>query len=125
VLPAFEQRLEDVALVELGVADQRHHAAGGTIGRRKLLQPHIVLHDRGEQRHRDAEADRAGREIDVVVVLGARGIGLRAAEAAEALELLARLMAEQILDRRGRPARHAASPRPGPRASAPRSRAPS
>ena len=27
VLPAFEQRLEDVALVELGVADQRHHAA--------------------------------------------------------------------------------------------------
>ena len=35
VLPAFEQRLEDVALVELGVADQRDHAAGRPLGRRR------------------------------------------------------------------------------------------
>ena len=34
VLPAFEQRLEDVALVELGVADERHHAAGRALCRR-------------------------------------------------------------------------------------------
>ena len=31
LLPAFEQRLEDVAFVEFGVADQRHHAALGAI----------------------------------------------------------------------------------------------
>jgi hypothetical protein len=58
----------------------------------------VVLHQRGEQRLRDAEADRAGREIDVVDVLGARRIALRALVAAEVLQLLARLVAEQILD---------------------------
>jgi hypothetical protein len=57
----------------------------------------VVLHQRGEQRLRDAEADRAGGEIDVVDVLGARRIALRALEAAEILQLLARLVAEQIL----------------------------
>ena len=31
LLPAFEQRFENVALVELGVADQRHHAALGPV----------------------------------------------------------------------------------------------
>ena len=99
VLPAFEQRLEDVALVELGVADQRHHAAGrALLGVAQLLQPHIVLHHRGEQRHGDAQPHRAGREIDVVDVLGARRIGLRAAQRAEAFELVARLVAEQVLD---------------------------
>ena len=64
VLPAFEQRLEDVALVELGVAGERDHPAGRRVGRDQLLQPQIILHDRGEQGHADAEPDRAGREID-------------------------------------------------------------
>ena len=54
--------------------------------------------ERREQRHRDAEPDRAGREVDAVGVLGARRIGLGAAERAEALELVARLAAEQVLD---------------------------
>ena len=76
VLPALEQRFEDVAFVELGIADQRHHASGWTFRRRELLQPHIVLHQGGEERHGDAQPHRAGREIDVVGVLGARGIGL-------------------------------------------------
>ena len=58
----------------------------------------VVLHQRGEQRLRNAEADRAGGEVDIVDILGARGIGLRALEAAEVLELLAALPAEQILD---------------------------
>ncbi len=97
LLPAFEDGLEDVALVELGVADERDHAAF-----RLVLAPavraHIVLHERGEQRLRDAQADRAGGEIDVVHVLGARGIALRALVAAEIFQLLARLAAEQILD---------------------------
>ena len=125
VLPAFEQGLEDVALVELGVADQRDHAAGRALAVAQLLQPHIVLHDRGEERHGDAQPDRAGREVDVVDVLGARGIGLRAAQAAEMLELVAGSGGRTGTGWRGRPARHAASPRRGPRASAPRNRAPS
>ena len=58
----------------------------------------IVLHQAGEDRDRGAEADRAGREIDVVGVLGARRIGLRAAEGAEVHQLVVRLVAEQILD---------------------------
>ena len=62
------------------------------------VRAHIVLHQRGEQRLRHAKPDRAGREIDVVGVLGARGIGLRALVAAKVLELLTRLFAEQILD---------------------------
>ena len=98
VLPALEQRLEDVALVELGIADQRHHAPGRPLAVAQFLQPHIVLHQRGEQRHGDAQPHRARREIDVVDILGARGIGLRAAQRAEALELVARLVAEQVLD---------------------------
>ena len=62
------------------------------------VRAHVVLHQRGEQRLRDAEADRAGGEIDVVGILGARRIALRALVAAEVLELLAGLLAEQILD---------------------------
>jgi hypothetical protein len=98
VLPAFEQGLEDVALVELGVAHQRHHAAL-LLRRHQRLQRHIVLHQGGEQGHCRAKTDRAGREIDVVLVLGARGIGLRAVQLAEILQPLLRLVAEQILNR--------------------------
>jgi len=103
VLPAFQQRLEDVAFVEFGVAGQRDHAAGRLVG--QAVQAQIVLHERGEQRDADAEPDRAGREIDEVAVLGARRISLSAAECAEALELLAALMTKQVVqrmkDRRG------------------------
>ena len=91
----------------------------------ELLQPHIVLHDRGEQRHRDAQADRAGREIDVVDVLGARGIGLRAAEARGSARASRASGGRTDTGWRGTPARRAASPPRGPRASAPRNRAPS
>ena len=59
---------------------------------------HIILHQRGEQRLRHAQAHRAGGEIDVLAVLGARRIALRAFVAAEVLELLPALAAEQILD---------------------------
>ena len=97
VFPAFEQRLEDVALVELGIADQRDHPAVRAI----LPQPcacTIILHEARKEGLRRAKADRAGGEIDVVEVLGARGIGLRAAEPAKVLQLVARLVAEQVLD---------------------------
>jgi hypothetical protein len=64
VLPAFEQRLEDIALVELGVAGQCDHAAGRIICRHQALETEVVLGERGEQGHADAEPDRPGREID-------------------------------------------------------------
>ena len=98
VLPALEQRLEDVALVHLRIADERDHAAF-----RPVLGPamglHVILHQAGKQRLCDAEAHRPGGEIDVVDVLGAGGIGLRALVAAEILQLLPGLAPEQILDR--------------------------
>ena len=97
LLPAFEDRLEDVALVELGVADERDHAAFRFLPA-PAVGADIVLHQRREQRLRHAEPDRAGREIDVVGILGARRIALRALVAAELLELLAALASEQILD---------------------------
>ena len=59
---------------------------------------HVILHQRREQRLRHAEAHRAGGEIDVVGILGARRIGLRALVAAKIFELFAGLAAEQILD---------------------------
>ena len=123
VLPALQQRLEDVALVHLGVADQRDHPPLGPV-LHPAMRLDVVLHQRGEQRLRDAEPDRAGGEIDVVGVLGARGIGLRALEAAEILQLLAASGARTDTGWRGTPGSHAASPRPGPAAAAPRNTAP-
>src|SRR5262249_13015637 len=97
LLPALEQRFEYIAFVELGVAQKRDHSAfrpfeAPTVG------AHIVLDERGEQRLRHAEPYRAGREIDVVRVLGARRVGLRALIAAEVFELFAGLTSQQILD---------------------------
>ncbi len=97
LLPALEQRLEDVALVHLGVADEGDHAPLGPPAA-PAMRADVVLDEAGEERLRDAEADRAGREVDVVAILGARGIGLRALEAAEIRELVLRLVAEEILD---------------------------
>ena len=71
-------------------------------GARPFAQPlrlNVVLHQRGEERLRDAEADGAGGEIHVVGVLGAGGIGLRALPGAEILQLLPRLPAEDVLQR--------------------------
>ncbi len=99
VLPALEQGLEDVALVELGVAHDRDHAALGlALGQQAALMQEI-LSERGEQGHRRAQPDRARGEIDAVGVLGPRRIGLGAAEGPKPLELVPRLPPEQILDR--------------------------
>ena len=102
MFPAFEDGFEDIALVELGVAEQRDHAAFRPRLSVNFLPPtvraHVILHQRREQRLRHAKPDRAGREIDVVGVFGARRIGLRAFIAAEVFELVPRLAAEQILN---------------------------
>ena len=97
VLGALDDRLVDIALVELGIADQRDKSAAVL-----LLQPavrgEIILHEAGEERDGHAKSDRAGREIDRDPVLGPARIALRAAEPAEILQCLTRLAPEQIMD---------------------------
>ena len=98
VLGALDDRFVDIAFVELGIADQRDEAAAVLVVH-PAVGGEIILHQAGEERDRHAEPDRAGREIDRDLVLGPARIALRAAEAAEILQLLARLRAEQIMDR--------------------------
>ena len=99
LFPAFDQRFVDVAFVQLRVADDGDHAARTQVFGQPAFQLNIVLHQPGECRHRHAEPHRARGEIHVVGVLGARRIGLGAAEGAEILQPLQRLVAQQILDR--------------------------
>ena len=96
VLPALEQGLVDVALVELGVADDGDHAALGALLGHEAAGADEVLGQGGKERHGDAQAHRAGREVDAGRVLGARGVGLRPAQRPEPLEPLARLAAQEI-----------------------------
>jgi hypothetical protein len=98
VFPALEHGLEDVALVELGVAHDRDHAPGGQIVGGHVLEPDVILGQRGESGHCNAEADRSGREVDVIAVLGPRRIGLGAAEGPESFQHIPALVAKQILD---------------------------
>jgi hypothetical protein len=97
VLVGLDQALVDIALVELGIAHQRDHAPG-FVRLHHAVGEQIVLDEAGKGGDRDPEADRAGGEIDRDRVLGAARIGLHALEAAEILELLAALGAEQIMD---------------------------
>ena len=97
VLPAFQQAFENVALVQFGIADHCYHAAGRAL-RAQALGSQIVLDQAGEHGDGGAEPDRAGGKIHIVDVLGARRIGLSAAQAAIVFQLLPRLLPEQILD---------------------------
>ena len=99
VLPALLQRLVDVALVELGVADERDHAPLGPVRAQVVLGVQVVLHQRAEHRRGHPEADRARREVDVVRVLRAARVALRAAVAAERFERGAGQPARHALDR--------------------------
>ena len=96
VLPALEQGLEDVALVELRIADDGHHPPLGQVGGGQPVQPHIILGQRGEEGHGGTQADRARGEVDPAFVLGAGGIGLGPAQGAEVHHLLDRLAAQQV-----------------------------
>ena len=93
---AFQQTFEDVAFVHLRIADEGDEAAK-LVRIDQILRCEIILRQRGKRRHRHPEADRAGGDIDVVNVFGARGIGLHAAEGTEGFQLFARLQAHQIL----------------------------
>ena len=74
-------RLPDVALVELGVADEGDEAG---VGPGAEVGVDVAAGGRREQRGDRAEADRAGREVEDVGVLGAARVGLQAAELAQA-----------------------------------------
>ena len=104
MLPAFLQALIDIALIEFGIADERDLPAELHV-LRPALGGDIVLHQRVERRCGHAEADRAGGKVHIVNVLGAARIGLGAAIGPKLFELLARLVAHQVLhgmeDRRG------------------------
>jgi hypothetical protein len=43
--------------VELGVAGERDHAAERVVRRHQPLEPEVILGQRGEQGHADAEPD--------------------------------------------------------------------
>ena len=98
MLVTFDQRFVDIALVEFGVAHQRDHPAG-IGGRKAAVRDEIVLRQAGEEGDGDTEADAAGREVDRDAVLGPARIALRAAETAEALQLIERLRTQQVMDR--------------------------
>ena len=87
VLPVFEQRLVNVAFVDLGVAHQGDHPTLGPFGF-PALGMHVILHQTGKPSHRNAKTNGARREVDVVFVLGARRIALRATEGSEILQLI-------------------------------------
>jgi len=63
------------------------------------MRGEVILDQAGEDGDCHAKADRPRRKIDRNPVLGPAGVGLRAAEAAEVFELLARLRPEQVMDR--------------------------
>jgi hypothetical protein len=58
----------------------------------------IVLHQRGEERHRRAQARRARGKVHLEEILGAGRVGLRAGPCAEGLKPFARLPAHKVVD---------------------------
>jgi hypothetical protein len=97
VLVGLDQAFVDIAFVELRIAHQRDHAPG-LVGRHHAVRDQIILDEARKGGDRDPEADGAGGEIDRDLVLGPARIALHSAEAAEILELLAALGAEEIMD---------------------------
>ena len=80
----LEDRLPDVALVELGVADERDEPALRLARDRVAeVEPQVAVGQRREHRRDRAQADRAGREVDRVGILGPRRVRLQPAELAQ------------------------------------------
>ena len=97
--PARERlghRLPEVALVELGVAEERDEAAAG---RGAEVGLDIAVGERAQQRRSAAEAHRAGRVVDREGVLRPRWIALQPAEVAEPGQVGTVEPAEQVLER--------------------------
>ncbi len=88
-------RFPDVALVQLGVADQRDEPAARP---RSEVRVDIPPCGGGKQRRGGAEADRPGREVHAVRVLGPAGVGLQAAERSQGRQVGPVQVAQQVLD---------------------------
>ena len=101
MFPAFEKGLKNVALIHLGIADKGDHTAfrPPVLGLSPSLGPDIILNQGSKQRLCDAEADRAGRKIHIVAILGARGIALGTFPTPESLKLLQALASEDVKQR--------------------------
>ena len=91
-----DERLPDRALVELGVADQRDLAPAL---RHVEVAGDVAVRERAPDRRGRADADRAGREVDGVGVLGAARVALQAAELAQRRQVASVEAAEQVVDR--------------------------
>jgi hypothetical protein len=63
------------------------------------VQTDVILDDGSEKRRGDAEAHRPGGEINIDLVLGAGGVGLRPAKRPKALQLIQALATQEIFDR--------------------------
>ena len=98
VLVALDQALVDIALVQFGIADQRHEPPAVGLGH-LAVRGEIILDQAGEGGDRHPKPDRPGREIDRDSVLGPARIALHPAEAAEVLQLLEALRPHQIMNR--------------------------
>ncbi len=73
LLPPLKERLEDIALVELRVADERDHPPF-RLRPAPAVRLHVVLHEAREDRLCHAEPDGTRGEVDVVGILGARRV---------------------------------------------------
>jgi hypothetical protein len=92
----IDQRLPDRPLVELGVADQGHLAAGA---RRLEVIDDVAVGDRAPDRRGGADTDRAGGEVDRVGVLDPARVALQALEGAQLGEIGGIEAAEEVVDR--------------------------
>ncbi len=91
-------RFPDVALVELGVADQRHVASTRPVVAGAEMRLGVAVGERGEQGRRRAEPDRAGRDIDRVRVLGPARVRLQTVEVAQLGQVAPIEVTQQVLD---------------------------
>ena len=60
LLPAFEQRLEDIAFVQLRIAHQRDHPTRA-FGRVPAMRDDVILDQAGKGGDRDAQCDARHR----------------------------------------------------------------
>ena len=90
------QRLPDVALIQLGIAEQRHEA---TAGRDIEVRSHVAVDDAGEEGRSGTKTNGSSREVDRIGVLRARGIGLQTTKIAELRQVIAIETPEQVVDR--------------------------
>jgi hypothetical protein len=93
----IRDRLPDGALVELGVAHERDLPASG--GNVEAVVLEVAARDRPPDRRGRADADRAGRVVHRVRVLGAARIALESPEGPQRLEVGPLERAEQVVDR--------------------------